>query len=188
MTRFTSDDAPRFTSGDAPRSPREIATQKIQLRKQQEKLLSDLLTVVDALDRAADHWQQAEQNQMQNQVRTRSHATTRWQQFRQWLSAAIAPTATHQPETLATVVISARSGIDMIRETMLTVLTQHQVSPLPAQGQPFDPTQMHALGQQADASVSPNTVVQEVVRGYRWKDRILREARVIVAVAPAENN
>ncbi len=173
----------RLTSGDAPRSPREIATQKIQLRKQQEKLLSDLLTVVDALDRAADHWQQAEHNQ----IRTRSHAMTRWQRFRQWLSAAIAPTATYNPETLATVVISARSGVDMIRETMLTVLSQQQVSPLLAQGQPFDPTQMHALGQQADASVSPNTVVKEVVRGYRWKDRILREAQVIVAVAPAEN-
>jgi molecular chaperone GrpE len=43
---------------------------------------------------------------------------------------------------------------------------------------------MHALGQQSDAVATPNTVLQEVVRGYRWKDRILREAQVIVAVAP----
>ena len=40
---------------------------------------------------------------------------------------------------------------------------------------------MHALGQQVDASVPPSTVLQEVVRGYQWKDRILREAQVIVS-------
>ena len=47
---------------------------------------------------------------------------------------------------------------------------------------------MYALGQQADASALPNTVVQEVVRGYRWKDRVLREAQVIVASASIETS
>jgi molecular chaperone GrpE len=45
---------------------------------------------------------------------------------------------------------------------------------------------MHALAQQVDAHCDPNIVVQEVVRGYRWQDRVLREAQVIVAVAPEE--
>jgi len=47
---------------------------------------------------------------------------------------------------------------------------------------------MHALGQRVEAHCAPNMVVQEVVRGYRWQDRVLREAQVIVAVAADEPN
>ena len=170
------------------RSPRDIANQKIQLRKQQETLLRDLLTVVDALDRAADHWHQADDNHRPTQS-VSPPPLSGWQRWRQWLSLCplVAPAPQpDQSETLTDVVTSARQGIDMIRESMLTVLSQHQIEPMPSQGHPFDPTQMHALGQQVDAHCAPNLVVQEVVRGYRWQDRVLREAQVIVAVPPAK--
>lgn len=170
------------------RSPRDLANQKIQLRKQQETLLRDLLTVIDDLDRAAEHWHQAEGAHRHAQPRS-SPALTRWQRWRQWLSHCplIAPSPQpKQSETLAEVVTSARQGLDLIRDSMLTILSQHQIVPMPSQGHPFDPTQMHALGQQVDAHCAPNMVVQEVVRGYRWQDRVLREAQVIVAVPPAE--
>jgi molecular chaperone GrpE len=173
------------------RSPRDLANQKIQLRKQQEALLRDLLTVVDALDRASEHWHQAERTHRSAPQRGAPPAMTGWQRWRQWLSLCplISPRSRPRPEpseTLATVVTSAQQGIEMIRSSMLTVLSQHQVVPLSAQGHPFDPTQMHALAQQVDAHCDPNIVVQEVVRGYRWQDRVLREAQVIVAVAPEE--
>ncbi|TVP65670.1 MAG: nucleotide exchange factor GrpE [Leptolyngbya sp. LCM1.Bin17] len=165
------------------RSPRELATQKIQLRKQQEALLKDLLPIVDALDRAADHWQQA---QATHTAPTPSQPQGWWQRWLQWLGLGRPQGTNSEATTLETVVTSAHDGIAMIRESMLTVLDQHQVVPLPVLGQPFDPNHMHALGQQPDPSVPPNTVVQEVVRGYRWQDRTLREAQVIVAVAPTE--
>jgi len=171
------------------RSPRELANQKIQIRKQQETLLRDLLTVVDALDRAANHWQQAEVKH-QGIAPATTPSLSWWQRVLQRIGLLPKPPR-HSPtsENLAEVVSSAREGIDLIRESMLTVLHQHHVVPIPAQGQPFDPNQMNALGQQPDTTVPPNTVVQEVVRGYRWQDQMLREAQVIVAVAPtAENN
>lgn len=164
------------------RSPRELATQKIQLRKQQETLLRDLLTVVDALDRAATHWQQAEANQ-QVAPRPRLHWWQRLLRSLGWSKRL--PQNPDSSAAVADVVGSAREGVEMIRQSMLTVLDQHQVVPIAAQGQPFDPSQMHALAQQPDASVPPNTVIQEVVRGYRWQDRLLREAQVIVAAGPA---
>lgn len=175
------------------RSPRDLAQQKIQLRKQQESLLRDLLTVVDALDHAADHWHQADSAQPSAQSPAQDPAhpgapLTRWQRWRRWLGqcplVAPPPPVESPPEPRSEVVASARQGIDLIRESMLTVLSQHQIVPLPAQGHPFDPNQMHALGQRVDAACDPNTVVQEVVRGYRWQDRVLREAQVIVAVPP----
>lgn len=188
MTQFASGDAARSPgpTADSPTKPsarpsaRELATQKVQIRKQQEKLLSDLLTVVDALDRAADHWQQAEQR-----TQTAMEPLTGWQRLRSWLGLAPSKPAS-ATESLPEVVSSARAGIEMIRESMLSVLGQHQVMPLPAKGELFDPNQMHALGQATETSAPPNTVVQEVVRGYRWKDRMLREAQVIVAANPVE--
>ncbi|NMF83441.1 nucleotide exchange factor GrpE [Nodosilinea sp. P-1105] len=165
------------------RSPRELATQKIQLRKQQEALLKDLLPILDALDRAADHWQQAQATQTTS---TPAQPQAWWQRWLQRLGLGNLQKSGPEAASLETVVTSAHDGIAMIRESMLTVLDQHQVVPLPAVGQPFDPSHMHALGQQPDPSVPPNTVVQEVVRGYRWQDRMLREAQVIVAVAPTE--
>jgi molecular chaperone GrpE (heat shock protein) len=174
-----------MTLNPMTRSPRDLAQQKIQLRKQQETLLRDLLMVVDALDRAAEHWHQAAATYRSDPSQS-PPALTRWQRWRQWLSLCPlrARPSTPEPNPLAEVVTSAHQGIEMIHESMLTVLRQHQVEPLPVQGQPFDPTHMHALGQRVEANCQPNQVVQEVVRGYRWQDRVLREAQVIVAVAP----
>ena len=174
MTRSPQEIPPE----SAPKiSARDRAAQKIQLRKQQEKLLSDLLTVVDALDHAETHWQQAAQRHQAS-----SEPPSRWQRWWQRLTSS-------EPETkTADVVTSAREGIELIRASMLDVLSQHQVTPLPAEGESFDPTVMHALGQQVDAIAPPNTVLQEVVRGYRWKDRVLREAQVIVAKSPVDND
>lgn len=178
------------------RSPRDLAQQKIQLRKQQESLLRDLLTVVDALDHAADHWHQADSSQPSAQSPAQEQPDPeaplpQWQRWRQWLGqcplVAPAPLAPPPTDALTDVVASARQGIDLIRDSMLTVLSQHQIVPLPAQGHPFDPNQMHALGQRVDTTCDPNTVVQEVVRGYRWQDRVLREAQVIVAVPPSQD-
>ena len=42
------------------------------------------------------------------------------------------------------------------------------------------------MAQAPDASVEPNTVVEELQPGYRLRDRLLRPSRVIVAKAPEE--
>jgi molecular chaperone GrpE (heat shock protein) len=183
MTQLTTGDVSPSPQKETKQGARELATQKLQLRKQQEKLLSDLLTVVDSLDRAADHWQQAEQKQSERATAHSKGKVAGKAWWRQWLPRfqKVAPTA--DSERLAEMVTSAHEGIEMIRESMLNVLAQHQVTPMPAIGTPFDPNQMHALGQQVDAVAEPNTVVQEVVRGYRWQDRTLRAAQVMVAVA-----
>jgi molecular chaperone GrpE len=84
---------------------------------------------------------------------------------------------------MAEVLSSAHEGVELIRRSLLELLSQHQVRPLQALGQPFDPTTMYAVARQASEGAPANTVVQEVVRGYLWQDRILREAQVIVAAA-----
>ena len=80
---------------------------------------------------------------------------------------------------------SAREGVEMIRRSLLDVLRRQQVVPLEVLGKPFDPARMYALGRQECEDADENTVVQEVVRGYLWQNRILRESQVMVAVKPA---
>ena len=70
----------------------------------------------------------------------------------------------------------------MIRQELLEVLNQRQVVPLESVGQTFDPQWMYAVGRQESEEAEENTVVQEVLPGYLWQNKILREAQVIVAV------
>ncbi len=169
-------------------SPRELAAQKLQLRQQQESLFHDLLPIVDALDRATDHLSQTETQHRQKYQAHRAKLRLNW--WRRLLHriclrlGIISSPQDSRLDTLVETITSARQGVEMVRELMLTTLAQHQVVPVPAQGKPFNPEYMRALGQQAEANLPANMVVQEVVRGYRWQDRILREAQVIVAAPP----
>ncbi|WP_413176175.1 nucleotide exchange factor GrpE [Anabaena azotica] len=61
------------------------------------------------------------------------------------------------------------------------MLKQRRVVPIVAQGKPFDSQTMYAVGRELRADITENTVIQEVVRGYLWGDKVLREAQVIVA-------
>ena len=54
----------------------------------------------------------------------------------------------------------------------------------PALMKSFDPNIHEAISQQETTDVEEGTVVQQVQRGYKLNDRLVRPARVIVAKAP----
>jgi molecular chaperone GrpE (heat shock protein) len=166
------------------RSSRDLASQSAQLRKQQERLLSDLLTVMDGLDRAADHWGQARTNLAVPAPSDRHEAPGVMARCWQALMRRLGLLRSQSPptdESLPVVIANAHDGISMIRESLLEVLSRQQVVPVEALGQPFDPAAMLALGRRSQPAVAANTVVKEVVRGYRWREKLLREAQVILA-------
>ncbi len=76
------------------------------------------------------------------------------------------------------------AGAKLIYENMQKLLAAHQVEPIEALGKAFDPTQHEAMMQQESADVPPNTVLTEVLRGYRLHERVIRPAKVIVSRAP----
>ncbi len=74
-----------------------------------------------------------------------------------------------------------RSGVDLIDRQFHDVLLKLGVEPIQAAGQLFDPT-LHQAIQMVDTDEVPdNHVVDELQRGYRMKDRLLRPAMVRVA-------
>ena len=79
---------------------------------------------------------------------------------------------------------SVRDGVQMILDQLLGVLKESGVEPVDAMGQPFDPNLHEALSQEETTEVEEGTEVQQVQRGYKLNDRLVRPARVVVAKAP----
>jgi molecular chaperone GrpE len=74
-----------------------------------------------------------------------------------------------------------RSGIELIDRQFHDVLTRLGVEPIVAQGQRFDPNLHQAIQMVETEDVPDNHVIDELQRGYRLRDRILRAAMVRVA-------
>jgi len=75
-------------------------------------------------------------------------------------------------------------GVEMTLGQFSQVLDKFSVRPVTALGEPFDPSRHEAMGQIESDAQPPNTVVQELQKGYFLNDRLLRPALVMVAKAP----
>lgn len=79
-----------------------------------------------------------------------------------------------------------KQGVDMIVRQLHDYLRHHGVSAIEARGEAFDPTVHEAVSRRESEEVSDPVVDEEYQRGYRLHDRLLRPARVVVAVPPED--
>ncbi len=79
---------------------------------------------------------------------------------------------------------SVVAGVKLVYEKLLKLLSDHDVEPIKALGQPFDPHLHEALMQEPCETLPPDSVLREIQRGYKLHDRVLRPARVVVSMAP----
>ena len=77
-----------------------------------------------------------------------------------------------------------RQGVELTRRAALQALDREGVKPIQALNQPFDPLWHEAVATvgRDGADLPPNTVAKVVAPGYRLGDRLLRPAKVVVAV------
>ena len=80
---------------------------------------------------------------------------------------------------------SLQAGVNMISQQLKTVLTETGLEEIDATGKTFDPNFHEAVSQQETAEVPEGQVVQQLRKGYKLRDRLLRPATVIVAKTPA---
>ena len=73
------------------------------------------------------------------------------------------------------------SGVDLIYKQLNGVLDALGVKPIAAVGGPFDPHIHEAVVTEATDDYEPDTVMQEIVAGYRLGDKLIRPALVKVA-------
>jgi molecular chaperone GrpE len=72
-------------------------------------------------------------------------------------------------------------GVELIDKQLRDVLEGLGLQPVAAVGQPFDPHIHEAVATEPSEDYEPDTVVQELVRGYRLGEKLLRPAIVKVA-------
>ena len=76
---------------------------------------------------------------------------------------------------------SVSEGLQLLQRKLLSVLEAQGVTPLESLGETFNPELHDAIGTVQSEELRPGTVADEVQRGYRWGDDLLRPARVRVA-------
>jgi molecular chaperone GrpE len=82
---------------------------------------------------------------------------------------------------------SLLTGVGMIHQQLKSVLTEAGLEEVEAHGKAFDPN-LHEAVSQAESDEHPEGhVMQQLRRGYRLRERLLRPATVIVAKPPAPN-
>lgn len=77
-----------------------------------------------------------------------------------------------------------RSGIHLIRKQFEDALAKLGLSQVPTKGESFDPRVHEAVDVVETASATDNQVLEELQRGYKLRDRLLRPALVRVARNP----
>ena len=75
-------------------------------------------------------------------------------------------------------------GVELINRQLHDALAKLGVRPIPAAGEPFDPHLHQAVEVVDTSAAADNTVLEELQRGYKLKDRLLRPAMVRVARNP----
>jgi molecular chaperone GrpE len=74
-----------------------------------------------------------------------------------------------------------RGGVELIYKQLQDALVKLGLRPIPAKGEPFDPHLHEAIEMVETTDAPDHQIVEELQRGYKLKDRLLRPAMVRVA-------
>jgi len=153
----------------AAAGPRAVATETEKLRLERDSLL-------DRLARAQADFENA-----------RKRAAREQQEYREYALAdairALLPVLDSFERALTTSADKSelRNGVELIYKQLQDALEKLGLRPVPAKGEPFDP-RLHEAIEMVDTTEAPDhQVIEELQRGYKLKDRLLRPAMVKVA-------
>ncbi len=82
---------------------------------------------------------------------------------------------------------SFAQGVKLVYENLAKALRDNGLEQIPAIHEPFDPHVHEALMQVATKEHAAGLVIDEIAKGYRLRDRVIRPARVVVAKSADTN-
>ena len=82
---------------------------------------------------------------------------------------------------------SLKQGVELICGQFNDVLKGYGLAEIESIGQPFDPEVHEALAEVPDDEHAPGTIIEEMEKGYKLNDKVVRYARVVVSKASAES-
>lgn len=74
-----------------------------------------------------------------------------------------------------------REGVQLTLKSLIAILEKFEVRTIDSVGKPFDPEHQDALTMEASDTVPANHVLMVFEKGYYYKDRLLRAAKVVVS-------
>lgn len=145
-----------------------------------EKLTAERNSLIDRLARLQADFENA-----------RKRATKEQQDFREFATAdaikAILPVLDSFDRALQvapTAKSDLRSGIELIQKQLQDALQKLGVRAVPAKGEQFDPHVHEAVEMVDTTEADDHQIIDELQRGYKLKERLLRPAMVRVARNP----
>lgn len=169
-----SEETPAIEREDEARGPEATRDEVGDLRRHNEELAIKL------------KYLQAEFENHRKRVEREAEAVVRF--AHETLLARLLPVLDEMDAAVAGIDGKAGEGVRMVRDNFVKALREAGLEEVPAQGMPFDPYLMDCVQQVPDDG-SKDGVVKEVVRkGYRYRDRIVRPAQVIVVNNRGESN
>lgn len=94
---------------------------------------------------------------------------------------ALAAANTHGGESSK----ALEDGIRLVSQQLKSILKESGLEEIHAEGEPFDPNLHEAVSQMETDEVEEGHVSQQIRKGYRLRDRLVRPSSVIVAKKPA---
>jgi molecular chaperone GrpE len=172
---------PASEEGDDNQESTGTATQPSAASTEGElgKLKAERDALLDRLARAQADFENARKRASREQQEYRDYALS--EMVKSLLPVLDSFDRALQHETEAS---EFRSGIELINKQLHDVLTKQGLRPIPAKGEPFDPHLHQAIEMVDTTAEEDHHVLDELQRGYKLKDRLLRPAMVRVARNP----
>jgi molecular chaperone GrpE len=95
------------------------------------------------------------------------------------LEMAIKATETEETET-DELLLKVKEGVELTMKQFLSALEKHGITPV-GEDEPFDPNVHHAVQQIDSPDHESGAIVNTFQKGYRYKERTLRDAMVVIA-------
>lgn len=80
---------------------------------------------------------------------------------------------------------SIKKGVEMIYKSLLEILNKEGLETFESRGKKFDPRLHEAISVKETTETEPGVVVEEFQKGYKFKNKLLRPAKVSVSKEPA---
>ncbi len=169
---------------EAPEAPPEVSREEFdQLKFGYEQLKTEREQLLDRLARLQAEFENARKRAEREKLEFRDYATgSVVEQFLPVLdNFELALKSTGTLEQL-------RSGVELIVKQMEEILRGLQVHPVATVGEEFDPRHHEAMGSVEREDLPDQHVAEEVRRGYRLREKLLRPALVRVVSNPKQTS
>lgn len=177
MTDFAHDDDPQ-----SPRDPQDATPKNMALQEDPEQILKERDEYRDRLLRSI-----AEFDNYRKRIERERRELAEFVSFE--ILNDLLPLVDDLERALAAApaeggaqtVASYRTGVELIYKQLAELLRKRNVTVIEAKGADFDPHVHQAVATEPSATHRDNEVIEELRRGYRLGERLLRPAMVKVA-------